>query len=233
VFAVNAVFGLLAFFGVLPFAGAVTAVSLSGVGIAVVVLINLVSDISSMKSILGSPSGYTYALTPVRGGKILFARMLAIIIQDIIMIGISILGCVWLSISLYKLANTRYIDGEIIGDSNYEIVLETFIGGLVGVIQLIYIFVVIVFCFVIKNSLLFRIKGRSILCILCGAGVYWILSLLDFILIPFADVQRFFFVFNILIYDIRGVVIYGIIGLVKTIILFLITANLFERRYNF
>jgi hypothetical protein len=228
VLAINAVFGFLALSGVLGFAASVTAVSLSGTGLGAVVITNIIADIQSLGAVFGSPSGYTYALTPVKSSKILFARISAIVIQDVVTIAVNIVGTVWLS---FYLAGMSAIE---IGDLlNMSGAFQNFVGFIFEFIQYLYIFTLIIFCVILRKSVFFTSKIKTLLAVLCGIAVYWILSFLDFLLLPFAAVDGWFMFYNITVFDEFGMLIFAGITLLKAAVLFIASSKLMERRINF
>jgi hypothetical protein len=228
VFAINLVFGMMAFFDVLPFAAAVTAVSLSGTGLGVVVIVNLIAGAANIGSILSSPSAYIYALAPVKNSKVLFARLSAVVVHDFLTLAVNIFGVVWLSLYL---AGTASGSGQLL--LQYILASEVLTAFFLGLAYYTYLYTLIVFCIVVKNSLLFSIKGRALLAIICGFATYWVLSFMDFSLIPFADVFRWGLFFNLSIYTITGTIVHGMLVLLKAAILFFVTSKLMDRRMNY
>jgi hypothetical protein len=221
VFLINLVFGTLAYFDLLPFAAAVTAVSLSGTGLGAVVIANIIISAANLKNVLAD--GYIYALAPVKSSKILFTRITAIAVQDIAMLTVNIFGVVWLSL---------YLSGLSFIMAEYSVAAETLNAvffGLLGLFYYAYIFMLITFCVIVKNSILFSNKAKVLLAILCGFAANWLLSLLDFALFPFADVYNWGLFFNLTIYAPTGTVMHAAVMLVKLIILFIASSKLMER----
>lgn len=229
VFAVNLVFGALAYFGVLGFAASVTAVSLSGVGLSVVIIMNIITGAMSIKSVLGSTSGYIYALAPVKSSRILFARLSAIVVQDVFTLAVSIYGTVWLS---FYLAGVEH---EFLGSTieGVQVSPEVFKSMILGLAFYAFIYMFVIFCAVLKKSILFNKKAKSLLTLLCGLGIFWILSLVDFIMFPFALVERWFIFFNLTLYSTFGTVLYVMLILAKTAVLFIAASRLMDRRMNY
>ncbi|MCL1904299.1 MAG: hypothetical protein FWF94_07770 [Oscillospiraceae bacterium] len=227
--AVNVVFGALAYFNVLGFAAAVTAVSLSGSGLTVVIIINFVAGAANIKSFIGSPSGYIYALTPMKTSNILFIRIAAIVVQDVLALIISIYGTVWLSFYLADVEH-NFLGSTIEG---MKISSDVALAIVFGLLAYTFIYTFVVFCIVFKRSILFNKKGKSLLMIPFVPCAFWLLSLLDFIIFPFAIVERWFLFFNVTLYNALGVVIYATLFIIKTAILYVITSKLIDGRMNY
>ncbi|MCL2070785.1 MAG: hypothetical protein FWH07_00935 [Oscillospiraceae bacterium] len=229
VFAINLVFGLIALFRGLPTAAAITAVSLSGTGLAAVFIVNLITGIQNLNGVLDSPQGYTFALVPVKSSKILFARIAAVVVQDMLTLFLNIFGVVWLSLYLGGLtikAAQDYITQIYLSEISQAFLLSF--------IYYLFIYMFAVFCNVLKNSIFFNKKLKTLLTIVSSAVLFWLLSLVDFVLVPFAVVDNYWFWhFNLTLYDTLGITIHIILVLAKTAGLFIVTSRLMDRRMNY
>ena len=227
VFAINVVFGLLAYFGILGFAAAVTAVSLSGVGLGAVIIVNIIAGIINLNNVLCPPTAYANALVPVKSGKVLFARLVAIIAQDLITMVLCIFGVVWLSFYLAGITTNAVANIQV------DVYTESVTASLFGCAMYAYIYMFAVFCYVLNKSIFFNKKCRAIFTIGAGIATFWLISLLDFTLIPFATVDNWFIFYNITLHDALGTAIHGVVTAVKITILFVVTSRLMDRRMNY
>jgi hypothetical protein len=231
IFTMNLVFIVLGSLGLLPFAAHVTAVSLGGVAIAVMMAVNIIGDITIVRRLFYSPEAYLHALTPVPRWKTLLASIVAIISQDIVSMTIVITQQVWLSLNLAGVHDVvqNFIRNEM---STQELFL-TFWLILFVIAGYLLIINLILFCVTAKRSIFFKKPVSGLLTFLFGCACVYIINLLQFILAPFGSIERFnvFFIIT-LSADGAGFPVYTLLILLEAIGLFVLTSKLMERRIN-
>jgi len=227
--AMNFVFIVLGSLGLLPFAAHVTAVSLGGIAIAVMLAFNIVSDISIVGRMFSAPGAYLYALTPAPRWKTLLPGVIAMFVLDAVTMTVVIAGEVWLS---FNLAGDHF--GGIIREAIVSNVSEVLFGlWYVALLCAGYLLVVmmIVFCVSVKKSLLHGKRTGGVLTTLLAGILVYAVSLSPLLLTPLGTVNRFglFFVITL---GRTGTIMYVLLTFVQAAILFVLSASLMERKIN-
>lgn len=225
----NLVFGILGYFNLLGYAAIITGVSLSGVAIGVVFIVNIIADVKNVQSLYGTPEGYLFALTPVKSRKTLFARIITIVCEDFIALAVSIFGVVWQALIL---------SGDIVRGAVYSGLTENsgviISSAIVIFFAYLYIINLIFFGVALKNSVFFGMPGRSLITLLSVAAAAWIFSLVDFLMVPFGSVEHWgiFYTISLPFGFNTGFIIYALIALIKIAALFAASSVLTERKNN-
>jgi hypothetical protein len=228
----NFVFIVLDRFGVLPTAALITAVTLSGVAISVMVVVNIVSSISIIRRMLSAPRAYLTALVPAPRYKILFANVAAMTILDFVTMAVAIAGQVLLALGLAG----SHVDAfgyyaVFTGIGAYMSVAGGILMLLAGYLLLIMF---IVSCIIVRRSLFYQIKLGGLLTAAVAIGAVYLFSLSQFVLAPFGMVSRFGWFFEVQIQQggTFNTLIYAIFLLVYVVALFIINSKLMERKLN-
>jgi len=225
----NLAFIILDMIGILPLPAIITAVSLSGTAIAVMVAFNIVGDVSIIRSMFSNPGAVFYALTPVSRKKTLIANVLAMFVMDFVTMAASIFSVVILSVSL----GSRYIGvgtWEMIrtnmGEPHYMLIY-------LALFMAIYFLVIaiIMFCTAMRKSIFYNKPVGGLLTFLLAVGIFYIVSVSPLLLAPFADVGRFMAFFTVTV-GYLGMGLYALLLLIIAAVLFVLTSNLFERKIN-
>ena len=225
---VGVVFGAL---GLLPLAALITLVSLSGVGIAVMSIVNLVSDIGVIRRLFSAPGAYLYALTPIHRGKTLLASIAAIAVMDVVSMTVAITGVTWLSLvlagnfvdiwgffqnfSFPVFPYTIYIIGSILAVAGGYFLLLMFITA----------------CIAVRRSVFYQKRAGGILTALTALGAFYAISISNLLLAPFGVVSRDLWFFTVHIGG-PGQLAFGILTFIQAFALFYISARLMERKLN-
>jgi hypothetical protein len=229
IFTMNLVFITLGSAGLLPFAAHITAVSLGGVAIAVMMAFNIAGDVAIARRMFSVPEAYLHALTPAPRWKILLASIVAMMTLDFITMAVVITGEVWLSLTFAGVWNTviDFIRGGM--DFPYFLYGLQFILLLIAGYLLTMTF--ILFCVTAKKSIFYKSRYPFLMTLLLACGCIYVLSLLLLILAPFGSVGRFG-IFIIISLSDTALPFYILLTLLKAAGLFYLTSKLMERRMN-
>ena len=231
IFTMNTIFILLSSFGFLPFAAHVTAVSLGGVAIAIMLALNIIGDISIASRMYHSPDAYVNMLTPIPRWKILFTSVITMTGMDIITMATVIYQEVWLSLSLA--GNQRIISAFVWAIRNNPSDMLIIIWGILLLIAgYLLVLMIIFFCVTAKKSIFYKIPASGLLTFLLACGLLYILSLPQAVFIPFGTIERFSIFFVINLSGTAVIPIAFFILLLEAAVLFYITSKLMERRIN-
>jgi len=224
----NLVFVVLGAFGLLPFAALVTAVSLSGTAIAVMMAMNIVSDIIIARRMFSAPGAYLHALTPAPRRQILLSSSLAMLIMDFVTMAVAITGVVVLSLQLAGVYTEINLWEAI--QANTE-ALYTLLMAAPLLTGYMLILMIILFCVSMRRSVFYNIPAGGLLTALLAIAIIYAVSLSLFILAPFGVVTRFGLFFTISLGSL-GIVMSALLFLVQAVVLFALTAKLLERKVN-
>jgi hypothetical protein len=229
IFAIDAVFILLGSFGLLPFAAQVTAVSLGGVAISVMLVFNIIGDIAIIRRMFSVPEAYLYALTPSPRREILLASVIVAAILDIVTMAVVITAEVWLSFILAGEEVWRNVWGFINANGSYLLY------GLWYVLLLaagyLLLMMIILFCITAKKSILYAIPASGLLAFLLGCVCCYVVSLLQLVLFPFGTVDRYGLLIILMLGN-NALPFYALLTLLEAAALFVITSKLMERKIN-
>ena len=233
IFLMYLVFITLGSLGVLPLAAQITAVSLGGVAIAVMSVVNIVDDVAIIRRMFSAPGAYLLALTPAPRRKTLLASVIAMMMMDIITMAIVISGEVWLAMMLAGevSGNALRIAFDVIRNLDIPVLLYTLFGAFMLVAGYLLIMMTILFCITVKKSILYKKPASGLLTFLLACGCIYIFSLLGLLMAPFGTVNTYGMFINITLGS-EVMPIYALLLLLEVAGLFIITSKLMERKMN-
>jgi len=210
---------------------------LSIISVMAIFVININVDIRILKSIFNPPNGYIHALVPVKRWKFLFARVVAIVIQDVIAIIVAISGIVFRILVSEEFNNINSFINAIKSQYGEYIIYEwikiAIAFGFLAISLYMFILMLIVFDMALKNSVLFRMDGNrwgSLLIIIptiCG------LSFFNFALTPLGKIYNSgIFYFIKLSLNSYNMMFYIISMIVQIVVLFVASSMLLEKKVN-
>ena len=231
IFVMNLVFIVLGSLDLLPLAAKITAVSLSGVAISVMMIVNIINDVFIIRRMFTAPGAYLYALTPAPRRRILFAGLVGMLVMDVVTMTFSIIGVTWLSLGL---ANTYYqvtnIVWAFIRSNPSDILFGLwFVAALIA--GYLLLMMIIIFCITVMKSALYQKRAGGVLAALLALATVYINNLSLFLLAPFGDVTRRGVFFTVHIGR-AGVVAYVVLMLIQAAALFFAASRLMERKLN-
>jgi len=229
IFVMDAVFIALGSLGLLPYAAIVTAVSLGGVAISVMLVFDIISDIAILRRMFSAPEAYLYALTPSPRWKILLASVIVTAILDFVTMAVVITAEVWLSFILAGKEVWRNV-WDIIKTNGMDFLYGLWFVPLLAAGYL-FLMMIILFCITVKKSLLNKIPASGLLAFLLACACCYVASLLQLVLLPLSTVNRFGLLI-ILRLSFNALPFYVLLMLLETAALFVITSKLMERKIN-
>ena len=227
IFVMNTVFITLGSLDLLPVAAHITAVSLGGVAVGVMMAFNIVGDISVIRRMFNAPDAYLLALTPVPRWKTLLSGIFAMAVMDIISMFIVILQIVWLSFNFSGVWDT--VIAAMQGDSSSFVYIIW--GALVMIAGYLLWVTLIFFCIIARRSIFYNKPLSGLLSFLLGCLCLYIVSVLHAVLFPFGSVIRHGILFIITL-NTTALPFYILLNLIPTIVLFVFASKLLERRVN-
>jgi hypothetical protein len=224
----NTVFIVLGSLGLLSFAAHVTAVSLGGVAIAVMLAANIGGDVAIARRMFSAPEAYLYALTPAPRWKILLASVTSMALMDIATLAFAIATQAWLSLNL---AGVTHIVQEAIrtyasGQLYWLWFIPVMIAGYFLMIMLI------LFCVTAKKSIFYKKAASGFLSVLLAIACLYAISLLQIVLAPFGTVQAYGLLIMISLSSNIALPLIFILTLLEAAALFILTSKLLERKIN-
>ena len=229
IFIMDAVFIALGSLGFLPFAAKVTAVSLGGVAIAVMLVFDIISDIAVIRRMFSVPEAYLYALTPSPRWKILLASVIVVAVLDIVTMAVVIAAETWLSLIL---AGEQMLQNVLfyINTNGSYILYGLWYAALLAAGYLLVI-TVILFCITVKKSVLFKIPASGLLAFFLACVCFYIISLLQLALVPFGSVERYGLLIMLNLGK-NALPFYVLLTLLEAAAFFVLTSKLMERKIN-
>jgi len=231
IFSVNTVFIILGSLGLLPFAAKIVAVSLGGVAIAVMFVMNIGSDVIIARRMFASPEAYLHSLTPDPKWKILLASSVTMLVMDFVSMAIVIVQEVWLSFIVAGLEHTWDLFMWGIRQNPTEMIYAYWSIPLLMALYLL-VLMIIFFCVTAKKSFLFKMPASGLLAFLLTCGCFYAVSLSQLILIPFGSVHRYGLFILIELSGIAVLPVGLLLMLAEAAILFYFTSKLMERKMN-
>ena len=230
IFVMNTVFIILGSLNMLPIAAHITAVSLCGVGIAVMLAVNIIGDIAIARRMFSSPEAYLHALTPVPRHKPLLAGVITMAAMDLVTMVYMIIAQVWLSLNMVGREAIQEFWNEFNAHNNLAIYIIGFI--LLGIAAYLFILMVIMFCVTAKKSIFYTLPASGFLALLLACACFYANNLLQLFLVPFSDIQRHLF-FIILTPESKIMFpVLILLTLLEAGVLFVLSSKLLERRVN-
>ena len=223
------IFGVLGSLGLLPEAAHITAVSLGGVAIAVMMTVGIMGDVSIARRMFRAPDAYLHALTPAPRGNTLLTSLVAMLTLDAVPLTAVIIGEIWLSFNLAGENVWRVVWSGIHGAWREILPWLWYIPCLL--LGYLLIVLVILFCVTVKKSLFYKKAASGFLSFLLGCGCFYLISLLYIVLAPFGWIERFGVYITIHLSDV-AVLPLTLLTALEVIGLFVLTAKLLERKIN-
>jgi len=230
IFVMEFVFITLGSLGLLPFAAHVTAVSLGGVAIAVMLAANIGGDVLIARRMFSVPEAYLHALTPVPRRAILLASVLTMAVMDLVTMAVVITAEVWLS---FNLAGDNI--GKIIWDfihSNGPNLFYVILFGIMLIAAYLLLLMIIMFFVTAKKSIFHKMPASGFLAFLLACGCVYVASLLQLVLIPLSNVERYGLLIVLNFNNIAACPVYTLLVLLETVGLFILCSRLMERKVN-
>ena len=223
------VFIVLGTLGLLPFAAQVTAVSLGGTAIAVMLALNIVGDVAVARLMYTAPGAYLHALTPAPRWRILLASVITMLGMDVVTMATVITGEVWMSFNLAG-KDIQYAIWEVLTSDarGLQYILPAIFLMVAGYLL---IMMVILFCVTVRKSLLYSKPAGGLLTAATALAVTYVISLTPLLLAPFGHVSRAGFYFVVTLGN-AGCVLYSLLVLIQAAVLFAFTAKFMERKLN-
>ena len=230
IFAMNTTFIILGSLGLLPFAAHITAVSLCGVSIAVMLAANIAGDVFIARRMFGPPGAYLDMLTPVPRWKILFASITTMTVLDLITMIYVITAKVWLSFNMIG-GNIHKMFWETIHSYSVHLIHVVWFALLLIAVYLLAL-MIILFCVTMKKSIFFKMPASGLLAVLLAFGCLYICTLLHLLLTPFGVIHRYGLILVLTFVSEAALPALGLLTLLQAAALFVLTSKLLERRIN-
>ena len=230
IFIMNAVFIILGALGLLPLAAHITAVSLGGVAIAVMLAADIIADVFIARRMFSAPEAYLHALTPVPRRRTLLASVITMAVLDIVTMAVVITQEVWLSFNLAG-DSIKQLVWDFINSERAQLVYALWCILLLIAFYFL-LMMVIMFCVTMKKSVFFKMPVPGLLAFLTACGCFYVASLLQLILAPFGDVQRYWLLIIITLNNGTAIPLLILLTLLETAALFILTSKLMERKIN-
>ncbi|MCL2264525.1 MAG: hypothetical protein FWC22_00670 [Treponema sp.] len=230
IFIMNTVFIILGSLGLLPLPAHITAVSLCGVSIAVMFAANIAGDVSIGRRMFLAPGAYLDMLTPVPRWKILLASIITMTVMDVITLTCVIVAQVWLSFNMIGNDMHQMFWSGVLAHGAHLFHILWFI--LLAIVSYILLLTVIIFCVTMKKSIFFKLPASGFLAVLLAFACFYVISLLQLVMIPFSEVQRHLFIIYLTVNSPAAIPFYVLFTLLEAAGLFVLTSKLLERRIN-
>jgi len=230
IFIMNTIFIIMGSLLSLPNPAHITAVSLCGVSIAVMLAANIGGDVAIARRMFSAPGAYLDMLTPVPRRKILLASVLTMAAMDIITFTYVIIAQVWLSFNMIGSGMHKMFWDNVRMNSSY---IPMIIWAVIFAIAFyLLILMIILFCVTVKKSIFFKLPASGLLAVLLAFACFYIVNLLQLLLVPFSEVQRHLFMIYLSFKTPAAAVFYILLTLLEAAGLFILTSKLLERRIN-
>jgi len=224
----NLAFIIPGMLGLLPLAAMITGVSLSGTAISVMLVFNIIGDISIIRTMFHSQSAVLYALTPAPRRTRLIASITAMTVMDFVTMFVSIIGVSILGLNLGSTYSGMTIMGILsyAGTARYSLIS-------LAILLAFYLFIImlVIFCRAMRKSTFYNKRAGGFLTFLLAVGILYIFSASPLLLAPFGTVGRFYGFFTVTL-GYLGMGMYALLMLIFAAVMFVLTANIMERKMN-
>jgi len=230
---VNLVFIVLGLLQMLPIAALITAVSLSGTAIAVMMAFNIVGDVTIARRMFTAPGAYLHALTPAPRKNILLSSIVTMMVMDIVTMALTILSVIILSFNLAS----YYIDGNIMeyiragADGQFNLLSSTAASIAAMITGYLMFLLLILFCVAMRKSVFYNKPAGGLLSVILAFVIVYVMSLSFLLLAPFGIVSRIGVFFTISVSSV-GIFMFALLLLLWAAALFMLTSKLMERKIN-
>ena len=234
IFVINTVFIVLSSAGLLPFAAHVTAVSLAGIAVAVMLAANIIGDVAIARRLFGSPDAYLQALTPAPRWKSFFASIITMTLMDFITMVLVIGSVTWLSINFANsLVHADIWSLAMRASEEYSSYLKAGIRGLSLIVPGYFLVLSIILLSVTaKRSIFYKMPAPGLLAFFLACLCFYAVTLSQLLLIPFGSVVRYGIFIIISLGSNMIFPAYFLLLLLEAAALFVITSKLIEKRMN-
>ena len=231
IFAMDLVFIALGSLDLLSPAAHITAVSLGGIAIAVMIAADIIGDIAIARLMFAAPDAYLHALTPVPRRQTLLASVFAMMAMDIVSMTAVIAGQVWLSLNFAGRGVWRIVWNAVRANAAGLPYVLFFVLLMIAVYLLVMM--VILFCATVNMSIFYKMRASGLMTFLLACGCFYAASLLQLVLAPFGSVERYWVILTLYL-PFRGAVppLYILLILLEAAALFALTSKLMERKIN-
>ena len=229
IFIMNVTFIALGSLGLLPLAAHITAVSLGGVAITVMMAANIIGDIAIVRRMFTAPGAYLHALTPAPRWNILLASIIAMLAMDFTTMAFVISSEVWLSFNLAGNDIWNMVWNYI--RENPQNLNYLLWGILLVAAGYLFIVLIILFSVAAKKSVFYKMPASGILSFILACACVYAASLLQLVLTPLGTIERHG-IFIILTLGSKAAPLYVLLILLEAAALFIITSKFIEKRIN-
>ena len=226
----NITFITLGSLGLLPFAAHITAVSLGGTAIAVMLAINIVCNVSIASHMFSAPAAYMFALTPSPRWKLLLSSVISMLAADFVTMGGVIIGEVILSFNLAGNDITNTVWNAFVS-MNASAILYSLLMILLMLACYLFFIMVILFGVTLNKSILYKKPVSGLLALISACVCVYIGSLLNLALAPFGSIFTYG-MFIVISVGLPGLALSVLLYILQTAALFVITSKLMERKIN-
>jgi len=231
IFVMNTIFVTLGMLDLLPLPALITAVSLGGVAVAVMLCANIGSDVMIIRRMFTSPEAYLFALTPVPKWKTLLASIITMFVMDIVSMAFVIITQVLLSFNMIGFDQMWNI--VVYGFNELSFVSSYTIWGIILFIAGYFlVLMVILFCITAKKSFLYKKPASGLLTFLLACLCFYAVNLIQAIFIPFGTVNTFGPFIMITVKSAIAFPLLTLFFLLEAGVLFVFTSKLMERKMN-
>ena len=234
IFIMNFLFIILGSLGLLPFAAHVTAVSLGGAAITLMLVVNIIGDVLIIRSVFSAPGAYLQALTPTPRWKILFISVIIMTLMDLFSMAFVIGSEFWLSYNMIGMSGYDELLNIVRAalEENPTYLRYVLLGILMFLAAYLLVLSIVLFCVTAKKSFLYKMPASGILAFLLACLCLYFVSLSQLLLAPFGIVE----IHGIFIIITLGpnviFPIYFLLLLMEASALFVVTSKLIEKRIN-
>ncbi|MCL2079860.1 MAG: hypothetical protein FWH17_08490 [Oscillospiraceae bacterium] len=234
IFLMNLTFIVLGSAEILPTAALITALSLGGVAISVVFVINVIGDVRIFLKMFAAPTAYLQALTPISRGRMMLSNLIAITLIDTVTLTVVIVSEVWLAFIFTDMLAGKGLISFIweVVSADINIAFYIIVGALLILVGYFWLLMFITFCIAVNRSLLSGKRGSGILTTALVFGGLYIFTLLQLVLAPFGAVYSNSFGFIQIILPSSAMPIYALFLLLVSSGLYMLTSKLMERKLN-
>lgn len=230
VFIMDLVFIIFNSLGLLPYGLQVTAVSLGGTAIAVMLAFNIVSDVTIARRMFTPPGAYLHALTPAPRRKILLASVITMMVLDIVTTALAIAGEPLFSMS-FAGVGLDSVSLRGLGSASASVWLYGLLLFALLLAGYLLIVMIILFCVSVRKSLLYNKPAGGLLTAVLALVIVYLVSLSELLLAPFGTVTRLGVFFTVSIGTL-GTGFYVLLVLIEAAVLYIFTSKLLERKVN-
>jgi len=229
IFVMNAVFIILGSVLKLPFAVHVVFLTFGGIAVAAMFAANIGSDIIMIRRVFASKDAYLQALTPVPRWKTLLANVTTMMCLDIFTMFIASVSITWITFNF--IGNNIWQNfWDILSSENFTVYIILSVKAMIAC-YLLFVMVILL-CIAVKKSFFFKLPASGLLTFLLALACFYIVSLLQIVLLPISSVQVFGIFIMLTPNSFAAFPILIILTFLEAAGLFVLTSKLIERKIN-